>query len=70
MSVFEFLFIRSGLGFLIILIKVNTDFKKAAWDSIGDNRFNLFVKVSQNSFSLFIGFSVLKYFPMTYIRAL
>ena len=46
MSVFQFLFIRAGVGFLFNIVMINKDLKKVVWDTVGkEHRFNLSAKV-------------------------
>ena len=64
------MFVRGGIGLLVNIIMINRDLKKVVWDTIGrEHRFNLWAKVFQNLISVFLQFSAIKYFPLTYVNA-
>ena len=49
---------------------INKELKQVVWDTIGkEHRFNLSVKVCQAITGVFLQFSSIKYFPLTYVNA-
>ena len=71
MSTFQFLFLRGSVGFLINLVMINRDLKKVVWDTVGsDTRINLAAKVAEGVLTVFVQFSAIKYFSLTYCTAL
>jgi len=50
---------------------INTQLKKVLWDSIGKEQVrNLWIRISLGTVTIFVTFSVIKYFPLTYSSAM